>query len=106
MYDSHHMTKFKPFADSMYLYTASKEALPISGQAYLGPFKTYIVPKLTQPLISESYLVKNFKIMIIRITNHTFILDTNKLSNTIDPKDLPRVLPTLGESLAKTRSPF
>ena len=87
MYDSHHMTKFKPFADSMYLYTASKEALPISGQAYLGPFKTYIVPKLTQPLISESYLVKNFKIMIIRITNHTFILDTNKLSNTIDPKD-------------------
>ena len=87
MYDSHYMSNYESFSDPIYLYTASKQPLRISGQAYLGPFKAYIVPHLSQPLISESYLVKNFKIMIIRIKNHTFILDSHKILNAINPKD-------------------
>ena len=58
MYDSHYMSNYESFADPVYLFTASKQALPISGQAYLGPFKAYIVPHLSQPLLVNRIWLK------------------------------------------------
>ena len=80
-YDSQYMKNFLSLPNTNFLQTASKHKLQIIGQATLGPFTVYIVPGLHSPLISESYLVKNFNIIIIRYNTTTWILDSIKASN-------------------------
>jgi len=80
-YDSQYMKNYQSLPPSHYLKTASKHKLPIVGKATLGPFQVYIVPGLHSPLISESYLVKNFNIIIIRYNTSTWILDSIKANN-------------------------
>ena len=76
------MTNYKSLSKSHHLTTASKHKLQIKGQANLGPFQIYIVPGLHAPLISESYLVKNFNIIILRYHNTSWIVDSIKASTS------------------------
>jgi hypothetical protein len=66
---------------------ANKQLLPITASAYLGLLQVFIVPGLNKPLISESYLTRNFKIFIIREDEKTWFIDSEKYeaSTITDP---------------------
>jgi hypothetical protein len=81
-----YMSNYTPSSTLGSVKVANSAYLPIIATANLGVFTVSIVPGLSKPLISESYLTTHFFILIIRYENVTWILDSVKAAATI-PKD-------------------
>jgi hypothetical protein len=81
-----YMSHYTPSTTLGSVRVANKAYLPIIATATLGVFTVSIVPGLSKPLISESFLTNNYFILIIRYHNTTWILDSVKAAKLV-PKD-------------------
>ena len=89
-YDPNTMHSYTPQSPSdKTVKLPNNTSLPIIASAKLGIFPILIVKNLTKPLISESFLTKNYDILIIRYDKTTYIIDAHKakLANLLNPID-------------------
>ena len=80
-YDSTFMHELTPCIDK-YLTIANDQKLMITGIANVHDCRFSIVPELSKPLISESYLTKNYRIMTIHFEDRLYIYHHNKDSTS------------------------
>ncbi len=68
--------------DDLYLTIANSQKIRKTGIAKVGTCQFSIVPELSKPLISESFLTKNFRLYTIHFEDRLFIYHYNTDSTT------------------------
>ena len=89
-YDPNTMHSYNPLPPSdKNVKLPNNTSLPVVATARLGQFPILIVPNLSKPLISESFLTKHYDVLILRYNTIAYIIDAHKaklatLQNPID----------------------